>query len=195
MVPTITVILSPNLALKRPMGPGPCSCATAAATVGGPATLRSSTCGCGTYLKISVMGVLSGELARSSKCPARPAAAVRLPGDHGPIGLVAGESDVGRVWAGAGSGRRLGRGSAARSPGVSCSPVRTAGCLCRCVCPPLSAIRPMLAHYDAGRQQGVADPGASRETRASPARRRSRAIRASPRRRWRRSRAWACPGT
>jgi len=58
MVPTMTVILSPNLALKRPMGPGPCSCATAAATVGGPATLRSSACGCGTYSKISAMSAL-----------------------------------------------------------------------------------------------------------------------------------------
>ncbi len=40
MVPTITVIFRPTLALKRPTGPGPWSCVTAAATVGGPALLR-----------------------------------------------------------------------------------------------------------------------------------------------------------
>ncbi len=46
MVPTTTVIFSPTLAFRRPIGPGPCSVATAAATVGGPAALRFSTCGC-----------------------------------------------------------------------------------------------------------------------------------------------------
>ena len=57
---------------------GPWSCATAAATVGGPATLRFSVCGCGTYSKISAMAVLSGALTRSARCLEREAIAARL---------------------------------------------------------------------------------------------------------------------
>ena len=53
IVPTTTVILSPNLALKRPIGPGPCICATAAATLGAPSILRCSWRGCGMYSKMS----------------------------------------------------------------------------------------------------------------------------------------------
>ena len=47
MVPTTRVIRRPTLALKRPIGPGPCTWVTAAATVGGPALRRASRCGWG----------------------------------------------------------------------------------------------------------------------------------------------------
>src|SRR5450759_4211682 len=62
----MTVTFSPILAFRRPMGPGPCTWATAAATVGGPAALRFSTCGCGTYSKISAMRFLHGRWGRKS---------------------------------------------------------------------------------------------------------------------------------
>src|ERR1035437_479175 len=46
IVPTSRVIFSPNLALNRPIGPGPCIALTASATLGGPLAFRWSTCGC-----------------------------------------------------------------------------------------------------------------------------------------------------
>src|SRR5450759_814510 len=60
----MTVTFSPILALRRPIGPGPWTWATAAATVGGPATLRFSACGCGMYSKISATGFLHGRWGR-----------------------------------------------------------------------------------------------------------------------------------
>src|SRR6266568_3345548 len=63
MVPTMTVIFSPALALKRPMGPGPWTWATAAAILGGPAALRRSMCGWGTYSKRLDIGQASHGLS------------------------------------------------------------------------------------------------------------------------------------
>src|SRR5665811_724626 len=66
IVPTMTVTFSPILAFRRPMGPGPCNCATAAATVGGPAALRFSACGCWTYSKMPDMGSLHRRRSRGT---------------------------------------------------------------------------------------------------------------------------------
>src|SRR5207302_769084 len=50
IVPTMIVIFSPTLALKRAIGPGPCNVARISDVFGGgPVTWRCSIRGCGTY--------------------------------------------------------------------------------------------------------------------------------------------------